>query len=180
MTAQVLTLADFAAEVAPLARGGDAASAARAAAQRLPQLLANRSLLTAEQRRADHEGYAQHLLHVDPEGRFSVVALVWQPGQSTPVHDHVAWCVVGVYEGEELETRYRVEAGGGGPRPVPTGAERHLRGEVVWLLPDGEGDLHRVSNPTDRTAISIHVYGADIARLGTSIRTRYPLPEEGV
>ena len=28
-------------------------------------------------------------------------------GQSTPIHDHVSWCVVGVYEGRERETRFR-------------------------------------------------------------------------
>lgn len=174
---RALTLAAFADEVAPLARAGDAVTAARETALRLPRLLANASLLAPEQRQANDESYTQHLLYVDPEGAFSVVALVWKPGQSTPVHDHVAWCVVGVYEGEELETRYRIETGEGGRRLVPTGAARHVRGEVVWLVPGGEGDLHRVSNPADRTAISIHVYGADIGRLGTSIRMRYPLPE---
>jgi predicted metal-dependent enzyme (double-stranded beta helix superfamily) len=38
------------------------------------------------------------------------------------------------------------------------------------------GDIHRVRNIGDDTAISLHVYGADITRLGSSIRRTYDLP----
>ena len=48
----------------------------------------------------------QAVLHVAPDGVFSVVAVVWQPGQTIPIHDHGSWCVVGVYEGEEEEISY--------------------------------------------------------------------------
>jgi 3-mercaptopropionate dioxygenase len=60
-------------------------------------------LLTAEQRRGDAERYRCHLLHVEQDGSFSVVAMVWRPGQATPVHDHVTWCVFGVLQGAERE-----------------------------------------------------------------------------
>lgn len=175
MTTPFSTLDTFVAEVGALAAAGDALAVARGTAARLPRLLANPSLLAPEHRRTCEDAYAQHVLHVDPAGRFSVVALVWEPGQATPVHDHAAWCVVGVYEGEDLETRYRLEDGPPGRRLRAIGTARHVRGEVVWLVPDRDGDVHRVSNPTSGTAISIHVYGADIAALGTSIRQRYPL-----
>ena len=59
------------------------------------------------------DSYRQHLLHVSSCRRLSVVALVWRPGSATPIHDHVSWCVVGVYRGVEQETRYQlVERGG--------------------------------------------------------------------
>ena len=48
------------------------------------------------------------------------------------------------------------------------------QGLVVWLSPPG--DIHRVTNTGDGKTISIHVYGADINVLGTSIRRRYDLP----
>ena len=38
------------------------------------------------------------------------------------------------------------------------------------------GDIHRVRNTGDGVAISMHVYGADISRLGNSIRREYTLP----
>ena len=42
--------------------------------------------------------YARRLIHRDP--RFTIVAMVWAPGQATPIHDHSGvWCVEGVYNG---------------------------------------------------------------------------------
>ena len=46
-------------------------------------------LLEPAQRVGDPAAYRQHLLHVAPDGAFSLVALVWLPGQATPVHDHL-------------------------------------------------------------------------------------------
>ncbi|MFQ5655145.1 MAG: hypothetical protein ACE5GW_10505, partial [Planctomycetota bacterium] len=40
--------------------------------------------------------YARHLIHRDPQERFTLLGLVWRPGQGTPVHDHPSWGVVGV------------------------------------------------------------------------------------
>src|SRR4051794_23007557 len=85
--------------------GGSAAIAARVA-DVLRAYLSRRELLTPEQCEPDPHHYRQCILYVDPNGDFSMVALVWLPGQATPIHDHVSWCVVGVYEGQELETRY--------------------------------------------------------------------------
>jgi predicted metal-dependent enzyme (double-stranded beta helix superfamily) len=44
----------------------------------------------------DPETYKSEVLHSEPDGSFSIVALVWRPGQVTPIHDHVTWCVFGV------------------------------------------------------------------------------------
>src|SRR5690349_2220752 len=73
-------------------------------------------LLTPEQREGDPDHYRQHILHAEPDGSFSIVALVWLPGQRTAIHDHVSWCVTGVHEGEEHERRYRLVPDGLGSR----------------------------------------------------------------
>src|SRR3981081_2624202 len=62
-------------------------------------------VLTAEQRLGSPDGYRSHTLHVESDGTFSVIALVWRPGQMTRIHDHLTWCVFGVIQGiaqEEL------------------------------------------------------------------------------
>lgn len=128
-------------------------------------------LLTAEQRVGSADGYTQHVLHVEPGGAFSVVALVWLPGQSTPVHDHVSWCAVGVYEGQETETLYRLAGRKGRRQLVVTGHAVNERGSVSGIAPPG--DIHHVTNSGSTTAISLHVYGADIHALGSSIRRSY-------
>ena len=61
------------------------------------------ALLPAELRRGDPACYQSHLLYAEPDGTFSLSAMVWLPGQQTIIHDHVAWCVTGVLQGREYE-----------------------------------------------------------------------------
>jgi 3-mercaptopropionate dioxygenase len=139
-----------------------------AVAAALRPALGNPRLLRAQNQVGDPETYRQHLLHVAPDGAFSVVALVWLPGQTTPIHDHLAWCVVGVHRGAEYETRYELADDG---TLVPSGTSIAHVGEVAGLLPPG--DIHRVRNAGGELAISLHVYGADIGVVGSSVRRRY-------
>lgn len=136
-------------------------------ARRLTGVLGIPDLLTAAQM-ASGPGYRQHVLHVEPEGRFSIVALVWLPGQATPIHDHIAWCATGVHRGQETEVRYRPDSGG---LLVPAGRRVNTVGTITAMAPPG--DIHRVSNESEEIAISVHVYGADITALGSSIRRCY-------
>ena len=140
----------------------------------LRPFLGDPRLLTLEQRQPDPERYRQHVLYVEETGAFSIVALVWLPGQSTAVHDHVSWCVIGVHQGREHEVSYRLIHDGHDEYLLPIGEHTHRAGSVAALEPPG--DIHTVFNPGPGTAISIHVYGADVRQLGSSIRRRYDLP----
>jgi predicted metal-dependent enzyme (double-stranded beta helix superfamily) len=139
-----------------------------AIADRLRDLLAEDGWLAPEHQRAARDAYRQHLLHVSPCRRLSVVALVWLPGQRTPIHDHVSWCVVGVYRGIEHETHYRLVAG----RPEPVAEFSAEPGHVEALVPPAE-NIHAVTAGGPGKTISIHVYGADIEERGTSILRCY-------
>ena len=44
-------------------------------------------------------------------------------------------------------------------------------GDVSGFAPPG--DIHRVHNISDETAISIHVYGTDVTATGSSVRRFY-------
>lgn len=156
---------------AVLARGLSDGETAVEVANYLRPALTVPALLEPHQRQGSPDGYTQHVLHVEPDGRFSLVALVWLPGQSTPVHDHVSWCAVGVYEGQETETLYRLAGRKGRRQLVVSGHTVNGQGSVTGIAPPG--DIHRVSNSGVGTAISLHVYGADIRKLGSSIRRCY-------
>jgi predicted metal-dependent enzyme (double-stranded beta helix superfamily) len=142
---------------------------ARALRANLPRPAA---ILRPELRRGDPSGYQSHLLHAEPDGSFSIAAMVWLPGQETPVHDHVAWCVTGVLQGREHEEIFALADGGRALRLVARNA--NPAGTVAAFAPPG--DIHRVRNTGDTVAISMHIYGADISRLGNSIRREYTLP----
>jgi predicted metal-dependent enzyme (double-stranded beta helix superfamily) len=98
--------------------------------------------------------------------------MVWRPGQVTPVHDHVSWCVTGVLEGIEYEEIFGLSPEGGSL--VTVARRQNPPGTVAGFAPPG--DIHRVRNSGDGIAVSMHVYGADLARLGSSIRRVYQLP----
>ena len=151
---------------------GDWDLTARRAAQALGRHLPGPDILTAAERKGDPDAYRQHLLHAEADGSFSVVGLVWRPGQITPIHDHVTWCVFGVLQGIEYEELYSVSADGAYLQDA--GRSQNLAGEVSGFAPPG--DIHRVRNCGDTVAISMHVYGADISRLGSSVRRVYDLP----
>lgn len=139
-----------------------------AIAERLKPLLATDGWLAPEHQLPGRDSYRQHLLHVSQCRRLSVVALVWLPGQRTPIHDHVSWCVVGVYRGVERETHYRLVE----RRLEPVGTFEATAGHVEALVPPAE-NIHSVAAAGATKTISIHVYGADIERLGTSILRRF-------
>lgn len=100
------------------------------------------------------ESYRQYLLYCDPLERFSVVSFVWMPGHRTPIHDHTVWGLVGVMRGEELCEEYS-------PQIRKVGAHAVRPGDIDRVSPR-IGDIHVVSNAGAQTAVSIHVYGANI------------------
>jgi predicted metal-dependent enzyme (double-stranded beta helix superfamily) len=139
-------------------------------------------LLSPGQLAGDPGGYQTHLVHAEPDGSFSVVVMVWLPGQRTPVHDHVTWCVTAVLQGTEYEEVFRLIPGGATPR-TPRDRGDHLEpvarnanpaGTVSGFAPPG--DIHQVTNIGDAVAVSMHVYGTDITRVGSSVRRVYDLP----
>jgi 3-mercaptopropionate dioxygenase len=126
----------------------------------LGELVRHDDWLPPEFAEPNPERYCQYLLHCDSAQRFSVVSFVWGPGQSTPVHDHGVWGMIGMLRGAEISQGYRRDAHG---RIAPEGpAEQILPGEVAYVSPDGV-DIHQVRNALDDLpSISIHVYGANI------------------
>jgi 3-mercaptopropionate dioxygenase len=152
--------------------GGDWGRTAERVAADLRATLPGPDILTDAQREGDPAGYRCHLMHAEPDGSFSIVAMVWLPGQVTCIHDHVTWCVFGVLAGVEHEELFTLADDG--RHLIRVGSADNRTGEVSGFAPPG--DIHRVRNTGEGVTISLHVYGADISRLGGSIRREYDLP----
>jgi predicted metal-dependent enzyme (double-stranded beta helix superfamily) len=152
-----------------LDRGAGEAAIFRDGRALLAGLIAQDGWLPQALLEPDPDSYRIHRLHVDPGGRFSVSAMVWGPGQGTPIHDHTVWGMVGVLRGRERceEFGHLLEPGG----PLVAGAVHELAPGDIDLVSPSVGDIHRVSNALpDGTSVSIHVYGGDI---GLIPRSRY-------
>jgi 3-mercaptopropionate dioxygenase len=145
----------------------DWARTAQLVADQLREHLPGPDVLTPEQRLGSADGYRSHTLHVASDGAFSIIALVWRPGQLTRIHDHTTWCVFGVIQGVEHEELFDADLN-------PIGSSDNHVGDVSGFAPPG--DIHRVHNTGDETAISVHVYGTDVTRIGSSARRIYDLP----
>ena len=125
--------------------------------------------LPPERRRARHENYARHLLYGDPAGRYSILAIVWDHGQMSPVHAHYCWCAVGVYQGLLSESHYR--AGADGSAPALAGSARRAAGKPSFDPP--AAGIHRIANESGAPAISLHVYGVASDRISTGVNRIY-------
>ena len=135
----------------------------------LPDFLGCKDLLPAHQRQADVKTYRRHLLYADPAGRFSVLALVWLPGQRTLVHAHTAWGAVGVYKGDPSIICYDCCEQDGYRLEFSRRNHVHAQtGDCSWVKP-GLNDIHRIYNDSDKPVITIHVYGRDLLRNPLSI-----------
>src|SRR5262245_8516775 len=113
---------------AAVGRRADWQTTAGIVARELKGHLPTGDVLSAEQRAGDPSRYRSHVLHVEPDGNFSIVALVWRPGQVTPIHDHVTWCVFGVVRGIEHEELFTLDEADG--CLVEAGSSTSEAGEV--------------------------------------------------
>ncbi len=106
--------------------------------------------------------FAMNLLYMPEDEAISIIGGVWQPRQTTPIHDHLTWALIGVYDGEETESIYKRTDDGSDPkiaRIEKVSDRKNGKGHVTVL---GHRGIHRVSNLSERPTRSIHVYGRDI------------------
>lgn len=123
-------------------------------------------------------GIANWLLYRDTNGILSLAALVLPPGAATPVHDHLAWGLVGLYVGEQDEEVFEPEA------PINQDdrhttlklvTKNHLTVGSFYELVPPSGDIHRVITTSAEPSISLHLLTNDV---GCILRHRF-VPETG-
>ncbi len=107
-------------------------------------------------------GIGMWLLYRAGEGGLAFSALVVPPGAQTPVHDHLAWGLVGLYKGEQEEEVFTRQDDGRteSHAKLTLSVRQMLRpGDFYELLP--ENDIHRVRTTSPDTSVSLHLLGND-------------------
>jgi len=107
-------------------------------------------------------GIGMWLLYRAADGSLAFSSLVVPPGAQTPVHDHLAWGLVGLYRGTQDEDVYarRDDASVDAVATLDLIEARGLiPGDMYELLP--ENDIHRVRTTSDVTSVSLHLLGND-------------------
>lgn len=152
-----------------IARSDGPAEAVEAMKPAFSMLLADEGWLPEEYRSPVPEsgmggGIGQWLLFRSAVRDLSLFALVVPPGAETPVHDHLAWGLVGLYEGEQEETVYArrdENAPVGESEELAVKVRRAIKaGDFYPLLPPAD-DVHRVRTTSSETSVSIHLLAND-------------------
>jgi predicted metal-dependent enzyme (double-stranded beta helix superfamily) len=110
-------------------------------------------------------GIGQYALYRAEDGSLCLFSLVIPAGAETPIHDHLAWGLIGVYRGVQDETVYRrLDDGRDEAKANLEVARRQTvtRGEFYTLLPPRD-DIHYVKTISDTPSISIHLLANDTA-----------------
>jgi predicted metal-dependent enzyme (double-stranded beta helix superfamily) len=101
-------------------------------------------------------GIGQWLLYRSADRSLCLFSLVVPPGSMTPIHDHLAWGLIGLYRGNQDEELYRPTTDG-----IEAGRRRPLApGDYYVLLPPVD-DVHRVRTTGVETSVSIHLLAND-------------------
>jgi 3-mercaptopropionate dioxygenase len=101
-------------------------------------------------------GIGQWLVFRAADRSLSLFSLVVPPGAMTPVHDHLAWGLVGIYRGNQDEEFYAPADG----TLTPLRRRGLDPGDFYTLLPPRD-DIHRVRTTSAQTSVSIHLLAND-------------------
>jgi predicted metal-dependent enzyme (double-stranded beta helix superfamily) len=151
-------VADVQATIASASVPGEACEAIR---PRFAQLLADPHWLPAEYQAPAPEsgmggGIGQWLLYRADDGSLSLFSLVVPPGAETPIHDHLAWGLVGLYCGTQDEEIYAQRDGA-----LELVEQRSLGPGDFYVLIPPRDDIHRVRTTSAETSVSIHLLTND-------------------
>ncbi|MED5579879.1 MAG: cysteine dioxygenase family protein [Nitrospinota bacterium] len=124
-------------------------------------------LLTDEQLLVKKNGFTLNCVHIAPDESFSIGVGIWDIGQTTPIHDHGTWGVIGIYKGIEKEESFSnlgTRENGSKVTMSPLGNRLAKPGDT-FVCCTKDTDLHRVSCASDEPVVGIHVYGGDLAKI---------------
>ncbi len=135
----------------------------------LDELLRNPESIPKEAFKSRKDRFADNLIYMPDDKIFSIIGCVWLPNQSTPIHDHLSWALIGMHEGEEQETIYRRINENSNAKALleQISSKINKKGHITEL---GKEGIHSIANISDKPSSSIHIYGID---LGNTIRHTY-------
>jgi predicted metal-dependent enzyme (double-stranded beta helix superfamily) len=111
------------------------------------------------------DGIGQYALYRAEDGSLSLFSLVIPAGAETPVHDHLAWGLIGVYRGQQQETVYRrLDDASDSSRATLEIAKQQVQnpGDFYALIPPTD-DIHYVKTTSPDASVSIHLLANDTA-----------------
>jgi len=101
-------------------------------------------------------GIGQWLLFRAGDGSLSFFSLVVPSGSATPIHDHLAWGLVGLYRGTQDEEIFAHDNDA-----LELLDQRSLAPGDFYVLIPPRDDIHRVKTTSAETSVSLHLLSND-------------------
>ncbi|MBE9028591.1 cupin [filamentous cyanobacterium LEGE 11480] len=126
---------------------------------RVQQLLEQSPWLFFDPLQPDPEkGWEVQMLYDEPEFPLTVQIVAWEPGSQSPIHNHGAWGIVAMLQGEEKNTFWQRSATSEHPHRITQIGHQNLAcGDIIGILPDA---IHHITALGDQPTVSFNLYGA--------------------
>jgi len=103
-------------------------------------------------------GWAVQTLYEEPFFPLTVQLVAWRAGEVSPIHNHGAWGLVAVIQGQEKNSFWRRQPTSEFPdRIIPVGDHLIEEGQIITFSASA---IHSVEITGSETAISLNLYGA--------------------
>ena len=125
---------------------------------RVQQLLEQSPWLFFDPLQPDPEkGWEVQMLYDEPEYPITVQLVAWEPGSQSPIHNHAAWGIVAMLQGEEENTFWQRSATPEHPDRIQQIGQKTLAcGDIIGILPDA---IHQITALGDQPTVSFNLYG---------------------
>jgi predicted metal-dependent enzyme (double-stranded beta helix superfamily) len=101
-------------------------------------------------------------LYRSTSNNFVIQLFTWEGNSTTPIHDHFTWGLMGIYYNKLKVVEYSLKKINNNTYDLnETNTYIATEGDICYVLPPNE-EIHKISNPTNKLSISIHIYGKPI------------------
>jgi len=109
-----------------------------------------------------------HVIYIGPDGHLMILIVTWKANQTSVIHDHNTWAVIGVIQGVEKNQLWQRVDDCSNPNTaelIPGRTVTLHPHDVIAMEPDA---IHCVSScdPSGIDAVSFHIYGRDLRNTG--------------
>jgi predicted metal-dependent enzyme (double-stranded beta helix superfamily) len=102
-------------------------------------------------------GWSVVMLYDEPDFEITVQTVAWDAGSISPIHNHGAWGVVAILNGQEKNTCWQRSPTAEYPDQIIPTIEQLLNpGDIISFLPDA---IHRIEAMGEEPTISFNLYG---------------------
>jgi predicted metal-dependent enzyme (double-stranded beta helix superfamily) len=102
-------------------------------------------------------GWSVQMLYDEPFFPLTVQLVTWLPGTKSTIHNHAAWGIVAMVNGQEKNTFWKRSPSPKFPNKIERVSDRTIgAGEIITFLPDA---IHSIEAMGDEPTISFNIYG---------------------